>query len=153
MSELQRSNTELEDLEQARKDASSTPQLQQWITVPVLQRALSTFFSDTVVLTPGSGAISQGHFASLVPLVEASPRSAPLPAALDAVALVSFATQFGVPELRPVAMERYCLSISRLRMHNVASTSSAAQLNACISLLGMFEVCATLPLMYAADQI
>ena len=111
----------------------------QQISEPIQLQARHMFLNDTVVLTPNSRAVSQGHFANLASLLRPAKPNA-LGAAVDAVALSLLATRFGMFEARSLAVAQYTSSIRHLRKQELTSTDSTQCIIACISLLSLYEV-------------
>lgn len=109
------------------------------ISEPIQLQARQMFLHNSVVLTPNSCMVSQGHFANLSSMLTSS-NSGGLNAAVDAVALSLLATRFGMFEARPLAMARYTSSIRHLRGQDLASAEGAQSLIASISLLSLYEV-------------
>jgi hypothetical protein len=115
------------------------------LTQSVQLQAQHIFLQDTIVLTPYSSGVSRGHFAKLASLLESSLASSALYEAVNAVALVSLATRFSIPEIRPLAAAQYASSIRHIRAQIIASMhkDSVDYLLASISLLSLYEVCST----------
>ena len=112
----------------------------QQIFEPVKHQARHIFLRDTIVLTPDSSTVSRGHFANLADLLSLSPGSSALRAAVDAVALTSLATRFGMSDVRAIAMAQYASSIRHMKAEMIASTYNAESLIASISVLSLYEV-------------
>lgn len=112
----------------------------QHISEPIQLQARYIFLQDTIVLTPNSSTVSRGHFANLASLLQFSLDSGALRTAVDAVALASLATRFGICEARPLAAAQYACSIRHIRAQLMASTQGTESLIASISLLSLYEV-------------
>lgn len=114
----------------------------QCITEPVELRAQHIFLQDTIVMTPYSTGVSHGHYAKLASLLKSSLSSDALCAAVNAVALASLATRFGIPEIQPLAAAQYTSSIRHVRAQLTASASDHSKecLLASMSLLSLYEV-------------
>lgn len=121
----------------AQQALSCVPQA---LSEPLYLQARHIFLQDIVILTPDSRAISGGHFAKLALMLSSSRNADYLEAAVNAVALASLATRFGVADARSLATAQYITSIQRIRAQAVASKHNTASLVAAISLLSLYEV-------------
>jgi hypothetical protein len=109
------------------------------ISESIQWQARQIFLHHSVVLTPDSRSMSQGHFANLASVLGSS-KSRALDSALSAVALLLLATRFGMYEARSLALAQYTASIRHLRGQDLVSGANAQCLLASISLLGLYEV-------------
>lgn len=123
--------------------SESIIEVPQHLTEPVETQAQHIFLQDTIVLTPKSSGVSHGHYAKLVSLLRSSLHSNALCTAVNAVALASLATRFGIPEVRPLAAAQYASSIRCVRAEIELSRHGDSRecLFASISLLSLYEVC------------
>lgn len=125
---------------QAGRSGCSCLRVPLHLTEPISRQAVQIFLQNVVLPTPNRGSISKGHFATLPALVDESPATDALPAALEAIALASCSTRFAMHELRFKALQRYTFSARHLVALDLASTSRPLNIIACMLLLGLFEV-------------
>ena len=110
------------------------------VSEPIWFQARHVFLQDTIVLTPNSSVVSRGHYANLANLLGLCQDAGALRMAVDAVALASLATRFGIVEARQLAAVQYASSLRQIRAQLAVSPHKPKSLVASISLLSLYEV-------------